>query len=251
MGEDDLRWLRARTRHAGRLYDRFRMDHVVGYFRMYVRKPGERGQFDPSGEDAQRGHGERVLRAMIEEAQRCSGSDSHEGHEAQLIAEDLGVIPPFVRETLKSLVVPGYKVLPWEKDEGPNGGTFRDPTKFAKVSVATWSTHDTAPITSWWDEFSATEKEQLERLAGFTRGASDDERTFALLGMLFRAGSSLTLTLAQELLGERARINTPGTVGEANWTYRLPRPIEELEKDDRVNARLARVRDMVQRAERG
>ncbi|HEX3346353.1 MAG TPA: 4-alpha-glucanotransferase, partial [Polyangiaceae bacterium] len=27
MGEDDLAWLRARTRHAARLYDRFRLDH--------------------------------------------------------------------------------------------------------------------------------------------------------------------------------------------------------------------------------
>ena len=51
--------------------------------------------------------------------------------------------------------------------------------------------------------------------------------------MLFKSGSSLTLTLVQELLGERARINTPATVGDANWTYRLPKPIEDLERDDR------------------
>ena len=49
MAEDDLKWLRARTRHAARLYDRFRLDHVVGYFRMYIRKPGEHGAFDPVG----------------------------------------------------------------------------------------------------------------------------------------------------------------------------------------------------------
>ena len=75
MEEDDLKWLRARTRHAARLYDRFRLDHVVGYFRMYVRKPGERGHFDPDGEATQRAHGERVLRAMIEEA--AKGEWSH------------------------------------------------------------------------------------------------------------------------------------------------------------------------------
>ena len=65
-----------------------------------------------------------------------------------------------------------------------------------------------------------------------------------MLGLLFRAGSSLTLTLAQELLGERTRINTPGTVGEANWTYRLPKPIEDLETDERVKARFERVRGL-------
>jgi 4-alpha-glucanotransferase len=245
MREDDMRWLRARTRHAARLYDRFRLDHVVGYFRQYVRKPGERGFFDPSGEEVQRAHGERVLRTMIDEAKKGNG------HEAQVIAEDLGVIPPFVRETLKGLTVPGYKVVPWEKDEGPNGGTFRDPAKYSPVSVATWSTHDTAPVTAWWDDFTGPEKDQLAKLAGFARTASDDERCFALLGLLFRSGSSLTLTLAQELLGERARINTPGTVGDANWTYRLPRPIEDLEGDAQVNARLEHVRGLVTRADRG
>ncbi len=247
MGEDDLKWLRARTRHATRLYDRFRLDHVVGYFRMYVRKPGERGYFDPDGEATQRAHGERVLRAMLEESRGQQG----DGHSAQIIAEDLGVIPPFVRDTLRDLGVPGYKVIPWEKDEGPNGDTFRDPTKFAERSVATWSTHDTAPITRWWDDFSEGEKEQLEKLAHVPAGASDEDRQLALLGMLFRSGAALTLTLAQELLGERTRINTPATVGDGNWTYRLPKPLEDLERDDRVNARLERVRALVGAGGRG
>jgi hypothetical protein len=33
-------------------------------------------------------------------------------------------------------------------------------------------------------------------------------------------------------------------VGDANWTYRLPRPIEDLEADDRVKARFDRVRTL-------
>jgi 4-alpha-glucanotransferase len=242
MEEDDLKWLRARTRHAASLYDRFRLDHVVGYFRMYIRKPGHAGYFDPEGDETQRAHGERVLRAMVEEA---NGNADTNARAAQIIAEDLGVIPPFVRETLRGLGVPGYKVIPWEKDDGPNGGTFRDPAKFTDVSVATWSTHDTAPITSWWDELTGAEREQLEKLAQVPRGASEDDRQMALLDMLFRSGASLSLTLVQELLGERTRINTPGTVGDANWTYRLPKPIEDLERDDRVNARLDRIRALV------
>jgi 4-alpha-glucanotransferase len=248
MQEDDLKWLRARTRHAARMYDRFRLDHVVGYFRMYVRKHGEHGYFDPDGEETQCVHGERVMRAIIEEAARGGGEVGGGG--THVIAEDLGVIPPFVRATLRALETPGYKVIPWEKNEGPNGGSFRDPTDFSPMSVATWSTHDTAPITAWWDEFSGGEKEQLARLAGISNNASEEERVFALLGLLFRAGSSLTLTLVQELLGERARINTPGTVGEANWTYRLPKAIEDLETDERVKARFERIRALAAHAGR-
>ncbi len=244
MNEDDLKWLRARTRHAARLYDRFRLDHVVGYFRMYIRKPGERGYFDPDGDETQRSHGARVLRAMID----ASKTDDHA---TQVIAEDLGVIPPFVRETLRELGVPGYKVIPWEKDEGPSGDTFRDPAKFDPVSVATWSTHDTAPITSWWDDLTPTERDQLGALAKISRGAGDDERTLALLALLFKSGASITLTLVQELLGERTRINTPGTVGDANWTYRLPKAIEDLERDEAVSARLEKIRTLVVESGRG
>ncbi|HEY2518261.1 MAG TPA: 4-alpha-glucanotransferase [Polyangiaceae bacterium] len=248
MEEDDLKWLRARTRHAARLYDRFRLDHVVGYFRQYVKRPGERGFFDPAEEPAQRAHGERVLRTMQEEATKGNG------HAAQVIAEDLGVIPPFVRQTLRDLGIPGYRVIPWEKDDGPSGpsdATFRDPSRFPAVSLATWSTHDTAPITSWWDEFSRREQDQLTQLAHVPQGASEDERVLSLLGMLFRSGSALTLVLVQELLGERTRINTPGTVGDANWTYRLPRPLEDLETDGAVNARLDKIRTLVVESGRG
>jgi 4-alpha-glucanotransferase len=55
MEGDDLAWIRARARHAARLYDRFRLDHVVGYFRQWVkRKDGQdRGHFDPEGMEAQ------------------------------------------------------------------------------------------------------------------------------------------------------------------------------------------------------
>ena len=230
MEADDLGWLRARTRHAARLYDRFRLDHVVGYFRMFVKKPGAKGSFDPEGEELQRAHGERVLRAMV-----------HEARPAKVIAEDLGVIPPFVRETLRELGIPGYKVIPWEKD---NDYTFRDPLDFSAVSVATWSTHDTSPLTAWWKEFEPHEREQLTRLAHIATDASEDGKMFALLKMLFASGSTLSLTLVQELLGETARINTPGVVGDQNWSYRLPKPVEDLELDPHVRARLETIRAM-------
>lgn len=236
MGKDDLAWLRARTRHAARLYDRFRLDHVVGYFRMWVREPGQKGYFEPRDEDAQRAHGERVLRAIIEDA-----------GPSRVIAEDLGVIPPFVRETMHRLGLPGYRVIPWEKGDD---GRFRDPKQFPEESVATWSTHDTMPITAWWSELSDYDRGQLAHLAGVSLDAPDAVRDRALMGALLASGSSLTLALAPELLGERARINTPGTVDAANWTYRLPMPLEDLARDPQVNARLAELLSMATEASR-
>jgi 4-alpha-glucanotransferase len=231
MDADDLAWLRARTRHAARLYDRFRLDHVVGYFRQWVKKPGEKGCFDPDGEDAQRDRGERVLRAILEAA-----------NGTRVIAEDLGVVPRFVRETMARLDVPGYRVIPWEKDEHFR---YRDPKDFPLASVATWSTHDTKPITSWWADLEPWERDQLDDLMQ-TRGATNGERHEAWMRALLASGSALTLAQAQELLGQPDRINLPGSVGPHNWTYRLPQAIETLASDAAVSQRLAVVRRLVQ-----
>jgi 4-alpha-glucanotransferase len=238
MEGDDLAWIRARTRHAARLYDRFRADHVVGYFRQWVKhKQGGRGRFDPEGMDAQCARGRRVLGVMLEELARGNHVEP-----PRAIAEDLGVIPDFARQVLRELGLPGYRVIPWEKDDAG----FRDPTAFPAGSVASFSTHDTAPIVSWWDELPAHDREALARRAGVDPRMDERARTLALLKELYGAGSDLALVLAQELLGVGDRINTPATVGEHNWSWRLPRPIEELEADSAVTSRLDAARALVE-----
>jgi 4-alpha-glucanotransferase len=231
MDQDDLAWLRARARHAAALFDRFRIDHVVGFFRQWVRKGGDKGTFYPEDEPAQRARGAKVLHAMVEAA-----------GPGVVIAEDLGVIPPWVRETLTAMGVPGYKVLPWERD-----ASFQphDPRQFPELSVATWSTHDTMPITSWWDVMEPWERERLAKLADMPDGLSVEERELRLLGLLFAAKSDLVLVLVNELLGDRTRINMPGTVTPENWTWRLPRPLEDLREDAALRARFDRIRELV------
>jgi 4-alpha-glucanotransferase len=240
MEADDLAWIRARTRHAARLYDRFRADHIIGYFRQWVKhkQTGGRGRFDPEGMDAQCARGRRVLGAMLEELARANHVEP-----PRAIAEDLGVIPDFVRQVLRELGLPGYRVIPWEKDDGVG---FRDPRGFHTESVASWSTHDTAPIVSWWDELPAADREALGARAGVDARMDERGRTLALLKDLYGAGSNLTLVLAQELLGIRDRINTPATVGQHNWSWRLPRPIEDLEADPAVVSRFDAVRALVE-----
>jgi 4-alpha-glucanotransferase len=71
-----------------------------------------------------------------------------------------------------------------------------------------------------------------------------------LIKLLFSAGSHLTLLLAQEILGDKARINLPGTVTEKNWTWRLPRPIEDLAADPAIGARFDAIRALAAGAKR-
>jgi 4-alpha-glucanotransferase len=230
MDKDGLGWIQRRTRHAARLYDCFRLDHVIGYFRMYVREPGKLGTFDPEGAEAQRHRGERVLRTILEAA-----------GDSRVIGEDLGVIPPFARETLNALGIPGYRVLPWERGDDHQ---LRNPRHFPEGSVATWSTHDTAPITQWWWDLRPDERSDFAALTHIPHDSSEHQCMESLLKLLMDSSSAMTLVLVQEILGEKTRINTPGTVCHDNWTYRLPKAVEELELDGNVMPRMARLRDL-------
>ncbi len=224
LAQEGHAWLRARVAHAGRLYHSFRLDHVVGYFRQYVRAGEALGRFDPEEEADQLAHGKMLLGAILEAA---GGS--------ALIAEDLGVIPAFVRATLVEMGVPGYKILPWERDAQEK---LRDPAELPALSVASYSTHDTAPINAWWPELPETDRARLAELGGFEQDAPADERERGLFRLLFSAPSERALVLAPELFGETTRINVPSTVGNDNWTYRMPAPMQRLDADPAMRARL-------------
>lgn len=231
MDADGLAWLRMRAKHAATLFDRFRIDHLVGFFRQWIRKEGEPGMFVPSNEDEQRARGDKVLRAII----AAAGPGA-------VIAEDLGVVPPFVRETMARLGLPGYKVLPWERDH--NFMPYA-PRSFPPLSVATWSTHDTAPITQWWYDLEPWERERLAALDAIPLDAPEGERELLLFKLLLSSGSDLVLFLVNEIIGDKSRINLPGTVSDRNWSWRLPRTVEALRDDPEVASRLAKIRALV------
>jgi 4-alpha-glucanotransferase len=224
--------IRMRVRRARELYDLLRIDHVVGLFRTYSfgMDPDAPGGFSPALEAAQRRQGEEIIGSILEEAGPMA-----------IIAEDLGLIPPFVRKSLKALGVPGYKVIRWEKENwGKINERFISPAKYPEMSVATTGTHDTDTLTIWWNALPKQERRQLCAAFGIERavdihGGSLDERALStILEALYRTPSRLVLVPMQDLFGWGDRINTPGTVGPDNWSWRLPLPLEQMRGDMRV-----------------
>ena len=53
----------------------------------------------------------------------------------------------------------------------------------------------------------------------------------ALLDVLFASGSDLLILPIQDVFGWFDRINIPATVGEHNWTWRLPAPVDRLSEE--------------------
>jgi 4-alpha-glucanotransferase len=236
-----FQWLGARARHAAELYHAFRVDHLVGFFRTYVRETDGRAGFMPPDEPDQIRQGERVLDVL-------SGSG------ARLIAEDLGVIPVFVRQTLARLGIPGFKVLRWERDWDVDGRPFRDPAAYPRVSVATSGTHDTETVAEWWDEAPIDERRavvQMLRDSGIDAAAPFSGRVRdAIVDALLASGSDIALLPIHDVFGWRERINTPALVSDANWTWRLPWPVEDLQTEAVALERGAFLRERIALARR-
>jgi 4-alpha-glucanotransferase len=235
-----FRWLAGRARRSAELYDGYRVDHLVGFFRTYVREQNGQAAFVPPGEPDQALQGERVLDVLS-----ATG--------ARIIAEDLGVIPPFVRETLERLEIPGYKVLRWERAWDEPDKPFRNPADYPTVSVATSGTHDTEPLAEWWDDAPVDERRAVAALVAADPTACDPEGPFndatrdAILQVLYASASEIVLLPIIDLFGWRDRINTPALVSEQNWTWRLPWPVEDLMRESPAQARASFARTLAER----
>lgn len=222
MRADDFGWLRERGRRMATMFDGFRIDHLVGFYRTYHRpRNGAAPRFVPYDEEDQRALGEDVMTAFASAG-------------AALIAEDLGTVPDFVRESLRRLGLPGYKVLRWERDWHAPRQPFRDPATYPAASLATTGTHDTDMLADWWDSAPADERTavlEVPRLrdAGLRPDQPFDDRVRdALLGALMHAASDLVVVPLQDIFGWRDRINVPATVGPANWSWVSPIAVDRL-----------------------
>jgi 4-alpha-glucanotransferase len=227
MERNGYAWMTERARRSAELYGYYRVDHVVGLYRTYYRTDdGAPPAFIPADEPSQIRNGEAIMTIF--------------SRAARVIAEDLGVVPDFVRASLTRLGIPGYRVLRWEKD----GTAFRDPAGWPAASVATTGTHDTESVADWYDALPADERHAflaIPGLAGLRERAParfDEGVRDAVLELCYGAASDLVLVPFQDALGTRERVNTPGTVNDANWSYRMPVAVDALVSDRVLTARL-------------
>ena len=250
IAREDFRWLRERARRTADLYDGYRLDHLVGFYRTYGRpRDGGAPFFTPATEPEQRMLGERVLAILREPG-------------AEIVAEDLGTVPDFVRASLARLEVPGFRVFRWERRWHTAGQPFRDPSEYPPASVATSGTHDTETLVVWWERTSIEERMNvsalptIQRLTGgaglanLASGRCNPRVRDTLLEALFASGSDLLLLPIQDAFGWRDRINEPATVNDENWTFRLPWPCDRLDAVPEARERQATLRAWTERHRR-
>lgn len=275
--EEGFAWWRQRVRSLTRIFHLYRIDHVLGFFRIYSfpwtpdrngefvsltaeeaaartggRLPGFRPWPDdtPEHRAANQAQGERLLR-MLQEA---SG-------EAGIVAEDLGWVPDYVPMTLGRLGIPGFRIPMFCREPD---GRYTDPRRYPRLSLVQPATHDHPPLAARWIELwmaadagdagARRELEHLMEFAGMPGVPPPRAYTPAvqegLLRAVFGASSYLAVVMLNDVLGLTDRYNRPGTNSEENWTSRLPWTVEELGTDPMAAAHGRRLRKLIQESGR-
>ncbi|WP_322045778.1 4-alpha-glucanotransferase [Paraburkholderia sp. J67] len=245
--------LRAAFAHAGGV----RIDHILGLRRLWL---------VPEGESAKHG---AYLRYPFDDLVRLIALESWR-HRAIVIGEDLGTVPPGLRERLAAHGLYGIRVLWFERE----GHGFLPPARYDAHGIATTTTHDLATVAGWWqgadidwrnrigqtlpraDGRDPVALEHAQRDAdraalwhalqqtGFApREAAepppDDPPVDGALGYVAASASPLVTCPLEDLLGMADQPNLPGSIDEhPNWRQRLPLPVDVLFADPAFAARV-------------
>jgi 4-alpha-glucanotransferase len=276
MRHRNFDWWRQRVRSIRRSFHLFRIDHVLGFYRIYAfpwrpqqnkkflplewsqmleRTGGRAPHFHPRDDsnpdscEANQKEGENYLRAVLEE----SG-------DARVIGEDLGTVPDYVRPSLRSLGVAGFKIPQWEFYHG----RVTPGAEYERLSVATYATHDHKPMRGLWEEAfehptstSDQARAELEKIATFcafapTNEQIDFEKHFypAMMEALFKSESWFAIVMITDLLARKYRFNIPGTAASSNWVRRMQRSISQLRSSPKERKRMQLIRQLLEKTGR-
>ncbi len=277
MRANNLQWWRERVRATRRIFHLFRIDHVMGFYRIYAfpwapqrnkeflpldqqqmleRTDGRTPHFIPRDDDtpenreANKREGEEYLRVVLEEA----GA-------SRVAGEDLGVVPGYVRPNLQYLGIAGFKIPQWEMRDG----MIIPGEMYDRLSVATYATHDHEPIRALWNEAlkhpnsetgqqARATLEKIALFAGFNSKIDqpDYEKDFypPVMDALFRCNSWIAVVMITDLLAREYRFNVPGTSAKLNWTRRIQRSIAKLRSSRKERKRRQLIHELLVKTRR-
>lgn len=207
MEEDGFAWWKARMKSSAKLYDVIRIDHFIGVVQYYS---------IPYGSDNakvgewKKGPGRKLTDAINEVV-----------GDTKIIAEDLGVFSPEVKNLLAETGYPGMKIIEFAF----SGDRFNEhlPHCYEPNSVVYGGTHDNETLVGyfktdrrqWWE---------LQYIADYLGAAHQNEVVDRVFRAAYGSVASVAIFQMQDVLklDNWARMNTPSTVG-TNWRWRMKR----------------------------
>lgn len=210
-------WWLARMERNLALFDLLRIDHFRGLAAYWEVPAGEETAMNGEWVDAPGGE----LLAALTRRRAC----------LPLVAEDLGVITPDVRELMARFGLPGMKILQFAFGGDLPHNPYA-PHNMERHAVTYTGTHDNLPAAGWWRE-EATEEDRERLRAYLGRDVADHEAARELVRLAWASPADLAVAPVQDLLGlgAEARMNRPGNL-RGNWGWRLtPAQLAALDWD--------------------
>lgn len=203
MASEDYAWWVLRVRRALTQADVFRIDHFRGFAAYY--------EIQASSSSAR--DGRWVVgpgKALFDAISKALGT-------LPIVAEDLGLITPDVIALRNECGFPGMKVMQFAF--GAEGDHEYLPHMWEPSCVAYIGTHDNDTAQGWWASISQRER----AFAGSYLACGAHDVHWAMIRACSNSVAKLVVFQLQDVLGleSRHRMNTPGTLGGSNWTWRF------------------------------
>ncbi|NMA87521.1 MAG: 4-alpha-glucanotransferase [Tissierellia bacterium] len=203
LEEDNYSWWIKRFEYSFKLYDILRIDHFRGFESYW--------EVEYGSEDAiigkwTKGPGIKLFKKLGEEL-----------GDLNIIAEDLGFLTEDVKALLEEASFPGMKVLQFAFDSREESDYL--PHNYDKNCVVYTGTHDNSTIEGW---FSSRNKEDREYAIKYLKLNYDEGINWGFIRGAWSSTANLAITTMQDILAldDRARMNTPSTIGN-NWLWRM------------------------------
>ena len=209
MEKDNFSYMVERMKIQNILYDVVRLDHFRGYDYYYAIPYGNTDGLNGEWHEGPR------LKLFDIIKKKFKNLD--------IIAEDLGARSDSLEKLLSDTNFPRMNVLEFAFDmNNPFAEPFRPylPENYSENSVSYLGTHDNDTITGYINNLNEGVRHNIEKHFDLTPGTKYNE---SLIKKLFESKSNLAIIQLQDLLdiGSSGRINTPGTVSDSNWSFRL------------------------------
>ena len=214
MAEDGYAWWIRRLAAAGELYDIVRMDHFRGL---------EAYWSIPYGDETAKG-GKWITGPGMDFVNAVKKGLPN----LNMIAEDLGFLTQEVLDLRDASGYPGMKVLEFAFDSREPSDYL--PHTYIANTVCYTGTHDNMTMRQW---FETASPEAVEYATEYMNLTEKEGLVWGVIRTAYASVSDLCVIQMQDLLdlGGEARMNFPGTLSDANWTWRA--------NDDAMNEALA------------
>ena len=205
MHAERYHWWIRRMKAAAKMYDVVRFDHFRG-FESYWSVPA--GSKTAAAGQWRKGPGMDFV-----------GAIKRALPDLPIIAEDLGFVTEEVKELLRDSGYPGMKVMEFAFDTREPSARDYLPHRYSVNSVVYSGTHDNLTLKQWFDEAAPADVQSAYDYLGL------NESEGPIWGMIRGAMGSvskLCIIQMQDYLeiGGEGRMNHPGTLTSANWTWR-------------------------------